>query len=104
MMSKFLYRVTMEIEAEPNAMDEKIKLHNRRDAAYGILCLNISTDLLFHHDGLLSPNEVWEKIQTLFGKIDNMRGHQLENKLISLTPSSFESLQVYFSKFKSLVL
>ena len=46
----------MEIEAEPNAMDEKIKLHNRRDEAYGILCLTISRDLLFHHDGLLSPN------------------------------------------------
>src|SRR5713101_4699107 len=33
-----------------------------------------------------------------------MRGHQIENELISLSPNSFESLQLYFSKFKALVL
>ena len=33
-----------------------------------------------------------------------MRGFQQENELISLSPSSFKSLQVYFSKFKALVL
>ena len=33
-----------------------------------------------------------------------MRGHQIENDLISFSPSSFESLQLYFSKFKALVL
>ena len=40
----------------------------------------------------------------LFGKIDEMRGHQIKNVLISLSPNSFESLQLYFSKFKALVL
>ena len=33
-----------------------------------------------------------------------MRGHQIKNELISLNPSSFESLQLYFTKFKALVL
>ena len=33
-----------------------------------------------------------------------MRGHQIENELISMSPNSFESLQLYFSKFKALVL
>ena len=75
-----------------------------RDELYGLLCLSISRDLILHIDGLTSPNEVWEKIKTLFGKIDEMRTHQLENDFISPSPRSFESLQVYFSKFKSLVL
>ena len=44
---KGLYRVTMATEAEPNAVAEKIKWHNRRDEAYGLLCLSISKDLLF---------------------------------------------------------
>ena len=100
MRIKGLYKVTMATEAEPNAAAKKIKWHNRRDEAYGLLCLSISRDL----DGLSTPDEVWEKLQTLFEKTDKMRGHQLENELISLSPSSFESLQVYFSKFKSLVL
>ena len=101
---KGLYRVTMAIEADPNAVVEKIKWHNRRDEAYGLLCLSISRDLLFHIDGLTSPNEVWEKLVDLFVKIDEMRGHQITNELISLSPNSFESLQLYFSKFKELVL
>ena len=102
--AKGLYRVTMATEAEPNAAAEKIKWHNRRDEAYGLLCLSISRDLLFHIDGLTSPDQVWEKISELFGKTDEMRGHQLENELISLSPSNFESMEQYFSKFKALVL
>ena len=57
-----LYRVTMAIEVKPNAAVEKIKWHNRRDEAYGLLCLSISRDLLFHLDGLNSPNEAWENL------------------------------------------
>ena len=61
-------------------------------------------DLLFHLNGLTSPNEVWEKITDIFGNTNDMRGHLIENELISLSPNSFESLQLYFSKFKALVL
>ena len=83
---KGLYRVTMATEAEPNATAEKIKWHNQRDEAYGLLCLSISRDLIFHLDGLTSPDQVWEKLSDLFGKTDEMRGHQIENELISLSP------------------
>ena len=100
---KGLFRVTMETEVEPNAAAKKVKWHNRRDEAYGLLCLNISRDLLVHLDGLTSPNEVWEKLLTLFGNTDEMGGHSLENEIVSLSPSNFNSLQVYFSKFKALV-
>ena len=94
----------METEVELNETEEKIKWHNRRDEDNGLLYLIISRDLLFHLDGLSSPDEVWEKLETLFGNTDEMRGHKLENELISLSPTRFESLQVYFSKFKALVL
>ena len=97
-----MYRVIMEAEAETNVVAEKIKWHNRRDEAYGLLCLRISRDLLFHIDGLTSPNEVWEKILDIFGNTDEMRGHQIENELISLSPNSFESLQLYFPSSKHL--
>ena len=43
-------------EADPNVGAEKIKWHNKRDEAYGLLCLSISRDLLFHLAGLTSPN------------------------------------------------
>ena len=101
--AKGLYKVTMETEPERNVAAKKIKWHNRRDEAYGLLCLSISRDLLFHLDSLTSPNEVWENLEYIFGKTDEMRGHQIENELISLSPSNFESLQLYFSKFKALI-
>ena len=94
----------MAIYVKPNAAVEKIKWHNMRDESYGFLCLSISRDLLFHLDGLTSPNEAWERIEYVFGKIDEMRGHQLENELISPSPSDFDSLEVYLSKFKALIL
>ena len=56
---KGLYSVTMATEADPNVVVEKIKWHNRRDEADGLLCLSISRDLLFHLDSLKYPNEVW---------------------------------------------
>ena len=102
MREKGLHRVTMETKANPNATIDKIKWHNRRDEAYGLLCLSISRDLLVNLDGLTLPNEVWEKLVEIFGNIDEMRGHQIENELTSLCPNSFESLQLYFSKFKDL--
>ena len=69
-----------------------------------MLCLIISRDLLFHVDSLRIPNEVWLNLESLFGKTDEMRGHQLENELISLSPTHYEKIQDFFTKFKALVL
>ena len=56
--SRGLYRVTMALEIEPNAIVEKSRWHNRNDEAYGLLCLSLSMKLLFHLDGLTILNEV----------------------------------------------
>ena len=102
--SKGLYKVTMGTETEPNSAVDKSKYFNRLDEAFGMLCLSNSRDLLFHVDSLTTPNEVWLKLESLFGKTGEMRGHQLENQLISLIPTYFETIQNLFTKFKSLVL
>ena len=87
---KGLYRVTIGTEEDPNAAVEKIKWHNKRDEAYGLLCLIISRDILFHLDSLKYPNGLWENIEENFGNKNEIRGNQIENELISLSPSSFE--------------
>ena len=65
--SKGLYRVTLALENEPNVVIEKAKLHNRLDEAYGFIFLSISPDILFHIYGLTTPNQVWTKLESLFG-------------------------------------
>ena len=72
---KGLFRVTMGTEVEPNSVVEKAKYFNKLDEAYGLLCLSISRELLFHLDIFTSPKEVWEKLESLFGKTDELCGH-----------------------------
>ena len=62
--SRGLYRVTLALENEPNAMIEKAKWHNRLDEAYGFILLSISLDILFHLDGLTTENQVCTKIES----------------------------------------
>ena len=76
--AKGIYRFTMGIEVEPNSVAEKAKYFNRLDEEFGLLFLSISRELLFHIDSLTTPNEVWVKLETLFGKTDELHGHQLE--------------------------
>ena len=102
--SKGLYRVTMGTEVEPKSIVEKAKYFNRLDEAYGLLCLSISREILFHIDSLTTPNEFWVKLEALFGKIDELRWHQLENELIILSPVHYDTIQDVFTNFKSLVL
>ena len=102
--SKRLFRLTMAIEAEPIHYGDKEKYWNRLDEAYGCLCLSISRDLLFHINGLKTPKAVWHKLASLFDKHDYLRVYQLENELISLHPTNFETLNEFFKKFKDLVL
>ena len=79
----------MALEIDPNSLAEKARWHNRKDEAYGLISLSLSLSLLFHVDGLTGPNEVWIKLESLFEKQDDLRGHQLENELISLRPGEF---------------
>ena len=102
--SKGLCRVTMGTKVEPNFAVEKAKYFNRLDEAFGLLCLSISRELLFHIENLTTPNELWVKLEILFGKTDELHGHQLENELISLSPTHYATIQDFFTKFNSLVL
>ena len=102
--NKGLYRATMALEIEPNAVVEKARWHNRKDEAYGFLCLSLYLELIFHLHGLKFPNEVCIKLESLFGKQDDLRGHQLENELISLRQIEFETIEESITKFNSLVI
>ena len=89
----------MGIEVEPNSAVEKSKYFNRLDEAFGMLCLIILRDILFNVDSLRTPNEFWLRIEDLFGKNDELRGHYLENELITLIPVHFDTIQEFFTKF-----
>ena len=66
--------------------------------------MSISKDIIFHISGLKTLKEIWDHIDTLFDKKDDLWIYYLENALISLNPSNFESMNEFFTKFKHLVL
>ena len=70
---KGLYKVNLALENEPDVLVEKAKCHNKLDEAYGFLCLFISSYLLFHLDGLTTPNQLWIKLESLFGVQDEFK-------------------------------
>jgi hypothetical protein len=67
------------------------------------ICSLISLDVLFHISSCKTPNEAWTTLEGLFGKEDEMRGHMLEDDLLTLDPKSFENIQDLFTKFKDLL-
>ena len=88
-----MFRMTMGRETKPHHPTEKNKLLNRLDEAFGFLCTHISRDILFHLEGLETPKQSCENLESLFGKQDEFRGHILENELIALHASSFKTTQ-----------
>ena len=53
---------------------------------------------------LKTPKEIWDKLESLYGKHDELRVYQLENELMSVQPSNFETLNDFFTKFKHTIL
>ena len=102
--SRGLFRITSGKEIELTNDDKKIKWANRCDEACGLIEMSISTDLQFHIFGIDEPDKDWEKLEPVFGKHNEVGGHQLENELISLNPNDFSCIQDYLSKNKTLRL
>ena len=82
----------MGLETKPNKDEHKPKWFSKCDEAYGTLCLFISPDFLFHIESLDTPNQLWLKLETIFRTQDSMRGHMLENELISLSLGNFNTI------------
>jgi hypothetical protein len=93
----------MNTDIEPTSAIEKSKYLNRMDEALGTICSLISPNLLFHISSCKNPNEAWTILEGIFRKMDEMRGHMLEVKLLTLDPKIVENIQDCFTKFKDLL-
>ena len=96
--------IILRSEAKPHQPVEKNKFLNHCDETFGYLCTHISRDLLFHLKGLRTPKEAWEKLEYLFGKQHELWGYIMDNELVDLHPNNFETIEQFFTKFKSLVV
>jgi hypothetical protein len=100
--SKGMYQITLGKETTPTDDDKKAKWDNRNDEARGLIGMSISLDLRYHLQGIDDPEEAWNTIESVFGKLNIIRAQQLENQILTLSPSDFSCLGDYLSKFKTL--
>jgi hypothetical protein len=100
--SKGLYWITLGKEITPTDADKKSKWDNSNDEVRGLIRMSISPDLRFHLQSIDKPKESWEKIESVFGKQNIIQAKQLENQVLTLSPSDFSSIEDYLSKFKTL--
>ena len=94
----------METKVEPNSTIENSKYLKRKDEAFELVRCSISLNILYHIEPEKYPNGIWTELYSLFKKQDEMRGHQLEIKLLNLSLGKFQSIQGFFIKFKYISL
>ena len=60
----------------------------------------ISNELRFHLHWIDALDASWEKLETIFGKHNEILGHQLGNELVTLNPRVFSCIQYYLLSTK----
>jgi len=101
---KGLYWITMGTKTTPTDDDKKDKWDNRNDEARWLIGISISLDLMYHLQGIDDPEAAWDKIESVFGKLNIIRAQQLENQILTLSPNDFYYLGDYLSRFKTLII
>jgi hypothetical protein len=100
--SKGMYQIALGKEKESIDDENKFKWDNRNDEERGMIRMSISPDLRFHFQEIDDPDEVWEKLESVFCKHNIIRAHQLKNQILTLSPNDFSCIEDYLSKFKTL--
>ena len=89
--NKGWFRMTMGRGVERQQYFEKSKFPNQLDEAFGFMCIHICKEILFHLERLRSPKEVWDNIESLFGKHDALL-LAIFWRMNLLQPNSFETI------------
>jgi hypothetical protein len=103
--SKGLFQITLGKGKTPTDVVKKSKWdnrNNRNSEARGLIRMSISPDLRCHLQEIDDPEEAWDKIESVFGNINIIQAQQLENQILTLSPSDFSFLGDNLSKFKTL--
>lgn len=104
LQSKGLWQTLVENQPTFTKEMEKFVYRNKLDEAMGLIRLHVSDNLLFHLDGCDMPKKSWDKLASLFSKVNKFRALQLETELSSLILDEHASIEDYLAKLISLVM
>jgi hypothetical protein len=76
---------------------------NKLDEDMGLIGLHVSDSFLFHIAYYKTFKSSWDKLASLFGKVNEFLVLQLEAEFSFIFPNEHGSIEYYLSKFRSLV-
>ena len=88
----------------PSDAQKKFVIDGKKDEFVGVITTYISCEIQFHTSRIDCPHEVWNKLKSIFDKVDESRVMHIEKELISLDPHSFERVEDYLARIKELQL
>lgn len=80
---------------------EKFAYRNKLDEAMGLFGIHVSNSLMFHLHEWDTPKKRWDKLSSLFDKINEFKALKLEVEVSSLVPDEHASIEDYLSKLWS---
>ena len=78
--------------------ERKEDWETKQEMALGTLFKHISDPVKYHVRKLTTPTEVWAKLKTLYGTVDEDMAYTIEANLLKLDPKSFDSIKDYLTQ------
>jgi hypothetical protein len=91
----------MAMEVEPNSFDEKNDFLNKQDMAIGSISMSISPELfhqLYEESQGLTPNELWTRLEVLFGNKEYCEYFMQEVEQIEPEENPLEDQASYYEE------
>ena len=83
---------------------ERFFIDGKKYEVVGVITTYISWEIRFHTSGIDFSHSVWNKLNSIFDKIDKSQVMQTEKELISLDLNSFENIEDYMDRVKEMQL
>ena len=77
---------------KPSDAKELIEWKNQDRQALGAILSCVHHDLQFHIIKCKESKEAWDKLKSLYGRVDEEKGFQIEDDLLLLDPNNFDTI------------
>jgi hypothetical protein len=104
LQSKGIWKMLVEAQLVFTKENKRLSFQNKLDESMGLIGLHVLDSFLFHIFECTTPKSSWDKLDSLFSKVNKFRALKLEEELSSLVPNENASIEYWLSKFKLLVL
>ena len=87
---------------KPTDVDAQVDWKIKDNQELIIIRSCVHRDLFFYISNFNDAKGAWEKLEGLYGKVDEEKGFQIEDDLLLLDPKNFDTIQDYVNKANEL--